>query len=221
MRRSTRGIEPSASAVSTVITFLASVAACSGVSPSSTNIFVTCATILLAKRLGAVILIEVVVAVRQAEAALIERADLSGRVLLVLLGAEVEEEADCEYLSSIVAQQRCQRLLVVPCGDGLERRLNRLRAKLVGQIHIHAGGKVVAVLLLQRSLRSVGRSLQFLVEQVVVALGQLVEPSPSRLVRRNRVVLLPVAAGVLIEVGAGIGRLVDRRKVEADRLFGH
>ncbi len=161
-----------------------------------------------AERLRAVILIQVVIAVGQAEAALVDRSDLLGGVLLVLLGAEGEEKSDGVFVFH-GAEQGGQRLLVVPGGDGLERWLDRLRAEAVGQVRVHAGGKVVAVLLLQRGLGGVGGSLQLLVEEIVVALGQFVEPTPPGLVRRDGIVLLPVAAGVLVEVGAGIDGLID------------
>ena len=55
-----------------------------------------------------------------------------------------------------------------------------------------------------------------LAQLVPILLFQLVEPAPSRLVRRNRIILRPVAAGVLVEVRARIGRGIDVLDVEPE-----
>ena len=47
------------------------------------------------------------------------------------------------------------------------------------------------------------------------SLGELVESAPARLISGNGVVLAPVSAGVLVEVSAGVSRLVYGAKVEA------
>jgi hypothetical protein len=49
---------------------------------------------------------------------------------------------------------------------------------------------------------------------------QFREFTPLHLVRRDGIVLLPVAAGVLIEVGAGVSGFVDRGQVKALRRLG-
>ncbi len=91
-----------------------------------------------------------------------------------------------------------------------------VKALLLHQIGVHAGGKVVAILLFKRALGACGRRVQFLPQQVAVALAEQREgPRPAHLVGGNGIVLDPVAAGVLVEIRAGIGGLVDGREIEA------
>ena len=56
------------------------------------------------------------------------------------------------------------------------------------------------------------RRLEDVAQHGVVALLQLVEPAVARLVAGQRVALDPPAARELIEVGAGVGGLVERRR---------
>ena len=78
MRRSMRGMEALAIAVSISITDAASLAAWSGVSPARTNIFVTCSTY-CGTDLGEMRrFAEVVIAVGQGKAALINFGNLFG-----------------------------------------------------------------------------------------------------------------------------------------------
>jgi hypothetical protein len=95
----------------------------------------------------------------------------------------------------------------------LKRRFQRLEALLLHQIGVHAGGKVVAILLFQRAFWVRGRRVQLLPQQIAVALAEQREgPRPAHLVGGNGVALDPVAAGVLIKIRAGIGGLVDGRQ---------
>src|ERR1035438_4416308 len=94
--------------------------------------------------------------------------------------------------------------------DALEGRLQRLESILLNQIGVHAGRKVVSILLFQRALGTAGRRIQLLPQQIAVALGQNGEGSPAHLVVRNGIALDPVAAGVLVKIRAGIGSL-DRK----------
>src|ERR1035441_3179941 len=82
---------------------------------------------------------------------------------------------------------------------------------------VHAGVVIVAdLLVVGRTAGIVGRGLvQNVAQDQLIAFVQLVEPAPFRLVRRNRIVLDPVAAGVLVEIVAGIGGLVHRVQIEA------
>ena len=84
-----------------------------------------------------------------------------------------------------------------------------LVAELVGEAGIHAGGEEVSVLALERGRGRVRGLFQVDIEEVAIALGELIEAAPAGLVAGDGVVLTPVAAGVLVEVGAGVGGLVD------------
>ena len=175
--------------------------------------------ILLANLLAAVVVVQIVVAIRESEPALTRGENLLARIHLVLEDIDVEEERPGEPAVGLQVQ-RGKLLLVGKRGDGVEFRLDRLWAKLIRQIGVHAGGEVVAVFGLQGCLRRLGRGLQLKIQKVVVAIAQLVELTPANLVRRNRVGLLPAAAGVLGKVHAGIHREVNGRGVETNLLLG-
>jgi len=91
----------------------------------------------------------------------------------------------------------------------LEKGLNGLVAKLIGKVGVHAGGVEVSVLLLERALWAVGGFFEIEIEQIPVALGELVEAAPTGLVTWDRVVLAPVAAGVLVEISARVCGFID------------
>ena len=113
-------------------------------------------------------------------------------------------------------QQRSQLLLVAERIDGVQSGLERRYTLLVGELGIHARGVEVAIFLFQRcplSIR-VRRGFQLAIEKPVISLSELIELAPADLVGRYRILFLPVAAGVLIEVGAGISCLVDGGQVE-------
>ena len=118
--------------------------------------------------------------------------------------------------ASSIAHERGQFVGVLQAGDALQRRFQRRKTLFLHQIGVHAGGKVVAVLLLKSAFGGAGCRVQLLPQQVAVALAQQREgPRPAHLIARNGVVLDPVAAGVLVEVRAGIGGLVDGGEIEA------
>ncbi len=105
---------------------------------------------------------------------------------------------------------------VIEGRDALEGRFQRLESLLLNQVGVHAGGKEVAILLFQRALGMAGRRIQLLPEQIAVALAeQRKRPRPARLVSGNGIALDPVAAGVLVKIRAGIGCLVNGRRIEA------
>ena len=166
----------------------------------------------------ALVRIQIIVAVGEGETALTGRCDLLRAVLLVLRDANAKEAtAAALFLFRVVggklagSRQRC---------NGFELGIQGLRSQFVDELRVHARSEIITVLLLQSGLRRIGRGLQLGIEQIVIALGEFVEPSPAGLVGGNRIVLAPVAARVLVEVGTGIGGLIDRRNVEAERLFG-
>src|SRR5262249_54868494 len=88
---------------------------------------------------------------------------------------------------------------------------------------VHAGRVEVADLLRER-IGGIGFAarvpLQDVVEQRLVALQDLAEPaSPGGAVLGDGRPLQPAAAGGLVEVGAGVGRLVHRALVDGGRLL--
>ena len=114
------------------------------------------------------------------------------------------------------ADQRGEVPGILEGGNVFQRGLNRLQAVLVDQTGIHAGGKVVAVLFLRRGLGVFRGGVQVLPEQVSIALLEKREgPRPAHLVAGDGIVPDPVAAGVLVEIGARVDRFIDRRQVEA------
>jgi len=109
-----------------------------------------------------------------------------------------------------VTDERRELVRVVERGDAIERGLERVEAIFLDEPGIHAGGVEVAVLFLQRTFGGIRRGVELLPEVVAVALAQQREGAgPADLVGGNGIVLDPVAAGVLVEVGAGVGVLID------------
>src|SRR6185437_14970821 len=111
----------------------------------------------LAKLLEARRFIEVVVAVGKGESALSCGSDLLGGVLLILRDGGGEEGATTAAI--LLRVEGCELLDAGELVDGFEVRLQRLVAELVDQVSVHAGGKVVTVLLLQGRLGSFGSGL--------------------------------------------------------------
>ena len=159
--------------------------------------------------------LDVVGAIRQPESALPHTGDLLGAVFLVLLHLEVEESVGA-VLALELRQNGCQLLLVIQVRDAVQRWLQRRRAFLIHRVHVHARGVEVAVLRLQRraARTGLGGHFEIFVEQPLIALRQHTEVAPARLVGGDGIVLRPVAAGVLVEVCAGIGAGVHRAEVE-------
>jgi len=158
---------------------------------------------------------DVVVAIGKRQARLSELGDLLGGVLLVLANAETIERRGAA-LGRELADERGKVAGVLEIADALERRFERFQTLFFNQAGVHAGGIVVAVFLFEGCLGVVGGGVQFLPKQIAVALLKQREgPRPAHLVRRDGIVLVPVAARVLVEVGAGVGGLVDGGGVEA------
>ena len=79
---------------------------------------------------------------------------------------------------------------------------------------IHAGGEVVADLLLDGGAVGGGCVLEDAPEEVLVVVGELAVDAPGGLVGGDGVVLLPAAAGVLVEVVAGVDGAVEAGEIE-------
>src|SRR5580704_12097034 len=101
------------------------------------------------------------------------------------------------------------------CIDMRKLRLNGLHAERVNRCGVHARSEVVANLLLNRSAILRFRvSFKDAPQKLLVLVAELRIDAPARLVGGDRVVLLPAAAGELIEVHTGVYRAVEAGDVE-------
>ncbi len=96
---------------------------------------------------------------------------------MILLHAEAEE-AGGGGIGLEISDDGGQLLFVVDGGDAGQRGLDGFGAELIGEIGVHAGGKEVAVFALQGRGGRVGGFFQIDVEQIAIALIELVEAAP-------------------------------------------
>jgi hypothetical protein len=116
-----------------------------------------------------------------------------------------------------LSEQRPQLALRADRGHAVEVRVERRGPEALDGPFIHARHEVVADLLLGRvPPRGLLRELvEDAPEESLVVLAELAEHVPARLVRRQRVVLDPAAARVLVEIHARIGVAIHGVHVEA------
>jgi hypothetical protein len=172
--------------------------------------------VLLARRIGRSAAVGIVVAVREAQTALIEPGHIVGRVVRIHVRAVVEDEIDAAHLerSDLLYQPGARRDAVDVPEPGPERgEARRLDGRGVHAAGVEgaqlAGG---AALRLRRALRH-GLVQDRAYDQLVVITH--VPVHARRGVRRgDRVVRQPGPVGVLHEVDAGVRRLVDERRLE-------
>jgi hypothetical protein len=103
------------------------------------------------------------------------------------------------------------------CIDAVEVRLERRGALFFDCRFVHAGAEVVADFLLGgvAPFLLFSQLVEHAPQEALVVLRQLAVHRPARLVGRDRVVLHPAAAGVLVKVFARIGGLVHRAHIQA------
>ncbi len=208
-RMSTAPRDALASAVSMARMFCASRRACSGRLPAKVSILVMwatyCSRSLMSLRAGA----EVVVLLRQAEAALRDFGDLFGGVLEVLLLAVSEEDVDAValQLSEQGGEFGATGGTSIESVDLVQHRLDGGEAFGLDERGVHAGLEVVAdLLLVGRAGSAAGFGLlQDRVQFLRVDVVEHVEGVDVGLVGRDGVVRVEVAAGELVHVGAGVG----------------
>ena len=171
--------------------------------------------ILLARLLGFRAGAEVIVALRQANPALIDHGNLFLRVLEILLLAVAEKCADVDHL--VVREEIGQLLLAAQRRDAVKFWLQWLEAFGVDRIFIHAAGVVVAdLLLVGGALRArLGSLVEQVLQNVLCVVVDHRELVVRRPVGRNGVELVEVSARVLIKVDASVGAGVDQLLVEA------
>ncbi len=171
-------------------------------------------------RLGVVL--EIVVAIGQAQAALIHFGNHLARVLEVGVGVEAEQ-----YIGALAMQPHDlarQPFLRLDGRDALEIVLQRLRTGLLDGPFIHAAGVVIADLLfVEAAARTVDRRLlENVAHNILAALRKFVEAPPGGTVGGNRILRHPLAARVGIKVVAGVDALIEHvdRETQIGRLRG-
>src|SRR5205814_1223026 len=134
----------------------------------------------------------------------------------ILIRSESEHPSAARVLHVLIGKQRRETLLALQRGNLAQHRLQRPGAESLDLRVVHAGLEVVAnPLLRRRSIRARLRCiLEDAPEELSVLFAQLSVDAPRRLIGRNRIVLHPSAADVLIEVVARICSQVHRRHVE-------
>ena len=164
--------------------------------------------------------LEVGVAVRQAEAAGDRERDHARRIGKVLARRKAEEQARIGQRHLQARQHARQVAVRAQRGDLVEVRRQRRGAACLDGFLVHAGAEVVADLLLAgvAAVGAFGQVFEDAPQVAAVVQRQLAVDGPARLVGRDRVVLHPAAAGVLVEVDAGIGVAVHRVHVQAGRV---
>ena len=139
--------------------------------------------VFLAQLDGLGVVLQVVVAVGKAQAALIELRDHRVGVFEVLAGAELEQRPDANGVQ--VGDFFGDLRLVLEVADAVQFRLERREASGVDSLFVHAGGVVIADLLGGGVAigGGLGGVFQDLVQDLAVPFGQLTEASPHGLVR--------------------------------------
>ena len=158
--------------------------------------------------------LEVVVGPGQSKAALIDRGDHCGGVFVVLLAVEAEEEDVARGLQ--VSDLHAERLSRTHTGYPIQLGFQRQSALSLDPLLVHAGSVVVTAFLLSRTATGVGNGslLQDLPQQEEIALVDFHELGPEPPVSGQGVAPDPSAAGILVEVFAGINAPVHAIRVE-------
>src|SRR6185437_12006420 len=162
--------------------------------------------------------LEIVVAVGEAQSALVGFSDDLVGVLEVLVGAEAEGDVGAIHLQAGDLGGELGGGL--DAGEQIELGLEGLGAGGIDRGLVHAGGVVVADLLGDGVfLGGVGAGvLENLVKGFAVALDQLGEGAPLDLIVGDGMLRHPGAASVLVEVLAGIGGGINGREIGAGGL---
>ncbi len=163
------------------------------------------------------VVVQIVVAVGQAEAGLVDLRDGFGRVPGVLHGAQAEEHrAQHQVVAMAVADDGRN---VGDRGDVRDGRKLRSERSDPAPVEIglgHAGSVVVADLLLvgRAGFAAAAQAFEQGPKQRAVFVLHLSVSRPAGLIRRYRVVPDPSAARELVEIHARVGRAIHRRWIE-------
>ena len=167
------------------------------------------------------VVLDVVIAVRQCQAALAGIYDDLVAVLGVRPAVKPKQARDAEIMQIRDLRLKvCRRFYR---GDTLKIGLDRLGAGLFDGCLVHARRVIIA------DKPDGAAALCFLfsglfenvVEHVAIALGEDTKTAPSRLRRRDLGVLDPRAVGKLKKIVTGVGRAVHPARIEAGALSEH
>ncbi len=166
------------------------------------------------------VVLRVVVAIGQAEAALVERRDHLLRIVGILIGASREKQRARSERRMEIREQRREIMRCLERGDAVEIGLDRIDTVLLGGGFVDACGVEVADLLSNSIALTARRRglLQNPVQKIQVVFVQFAVDAPRRLIGRDRIVLLPAPARILVQVHARIDRLVDRFEIQTWRI---
>ncbi|HEY6236556.1 MAG TPA: hypothetical protein VIW69_15765, partial [Candidatus Elarobacter sp.] len=174
-----------------------------------------------ADRLRARVVLEIVVAVGQAQPTQAERRDLLRRVLGVGVRAEVEPAADADHMQfADLIDERGDRRDAPNIG---EHRIDRPGAGLLDAALVHARAKEGADLLLVAAdgrRRVLGGVLEDRGDDGPVLLGKLRQAAPRRMAGRDGVLLDPPAGSKLVEIVARFARRIEVARIEHRRIRG-
>ena len=176
----------------------------------------------LAQLFGFGVVLQVVIAIRQAEAALIGFGDHLRRVLVVLIRAEREQRSPTlERRWKLRSRDIFRQILLrLQTRDALQFRQQRLGAQLLDGRLIHTRRVEIADLLCDIVCRCVPRAACFRrffqnrPQLRAIFVLELAGRTPTRLIRRNRIFFDPPAAGVRVEVHARINGSIDGRQIQ-------
>ncbi len=176
--------------------------------------------VLVAQLPGPGVRLRVVVAIGQPQAPLAGEGDRARGVGIVLPRAEREEQAVVAGIELQRGEHGGQIRLRAHAVDEVQRRLQRTRAQRLREGVVGAGREGVADLLLRQraAIDLHGQAIEDAPQHALVVLLHLAVDVPAGLVGGDRVVLLPAAAAVLVEVDAGIDGPVHGRDVEHRRV---
>jgi hypothetical protein len=158
---------------------------------------------------------EIVIAVREAEAALADLEDLLGAVLEIVacVGRERDVDADLLELPEFAGKRR----RIGDRGDVGEHGRERLRSFGLDRGFVHARLVIAADLRFVRVGRMRVRrgGVEDAVEHVAVRVAQRDELAVRRICGGDRMVLDPRAVGEVVEIVACLARAIEFRDVEA------
>ena len=162
--------------------------------------------------------LDVVIAIGQAQPAGGGETDHLLGIGKILVGAEAEKSRAGNQVQP--RHERRQIGSALQGRDLAQARLQRARAGLFDGRLIHAGGEIVADLLLvgRAARRRLGILFEHSPQVLHVLAGKFAVDVPARLVGRNRIQFVPTAAGEAVEIHAGVSRAIEKLQLEARRV---
>src|SRR5512146_1045597 len=160
------------------------------------------------------VLLQIVVPVRQAEAALGGDADDTRGIVEVLHLTEAEHRIDADHLQ--VGDLALDVRETADTGDGVELRRERIHTDAIDELLVHPAGVEIADLLLRAAGRGMGLggAMDELTDDLLVADLEDVERAPGGVGGGDRMALLPAAIRVAVEALCGAHPVVEPARVQ-------